>query len=92
MLTLLKESLPLIVIPSPGAVCPAMVILPLEIFRSASIVPATRNTTVLFPEAAIAAAKLPVPEGLRLVTSITLPPRQPVAYFPYPSAPGKAIC
>lgn len=94
MITLLALilSLPLSVIPSPGAVCPAMVILPFEMVTSASIVPETLNTTVLGPFALTASAKLPGPEALRFVTSMTLPPRPPTVYFPYPSAVGNANC
>ena len=54
------------------------------------IVPETRKTTVRAPFASIAARRLPSPSSLRFVTSITLPPRPPVVYFPNPSAPGNA--
>ncbi|MNY05843.1 hypothetical protein D3C86_1385740 [compost metagenome] len=54
------------------------------------IFPDTSKTITLAPVSAIAALRLPVPESFRLVTLITLPPRPPVANFPYPSAPGNA--
>src|SRR5690606_29395811 len=78
--------------PSPGAVCPAMVRSPLLMvsLEFNVIVPDTSNTMILAPAAAIAARKLPVPESFRLVTLMTLPPRPPVASLPKPSAPGKA--
>ena len=71
-------------IPSPGAVCPAIVIYGFLIFNALfkSIVPDTLKTTVLGPFASIAALKLPSPESLRFVTSYTLPPRPPIVYFP----------
>src|SRR3989344_6969118 len=53
------------------------------------IIPATLKTTVLGPEAVIAARKLPVPVSFKLVTSITLPPLPPRVLAPNPSAPGK---
>ncbi len=85
---------PLIKIPSPGAVCPAMVKLPLStyMFELRLIVPPTSKTIVLVPEASKAALKLPLPELLRFVTLITCPPLPPLAYFPKPSAEGNANC
>ena len=44
----------------------------------------------LFFSLYMAARKLPGPLSLRLVTSITRPPRPPVANMPPPQAPGKA--
>ncbi|HSL86834.1 MAG TPA: hypothetical protein VK861_07850 [Bacteroidales bacterium] len=55
------------------------------------IVPDTRKTTVLAPDSATAARRLPSPESFRFVTSITLPPRPPTEKRPPPSAPGKAM-
>lgn len=52
--------------------------------------PPTRKTQVRGPEACTQARSEPVPESLRLVTSITLPPRPPVAAAPPPCAPGNA--
>ena len=79
-------------IPSPGAVCPAIVKLPFFIIKEEvrTIRPDTRNTIVLAPFARIAALKLPGPLSFKLVTSITFPPRPPVTSLPKPSAPGKA--
>src|SRR4051794_13951235 len=54
------------------------------------IVPPIRNTTILGPLASTAALKLPTPESLRVVTSMTLPPRPPTLLAPKPSAPGNA--
>src|SRR5687768_6943175 len=53
--------------------------------------PLTSNTTIRGPSAAHAAARLPAPEALRLVTLITFPPRPPALPAPHPSAPGKAF-
>ena len=80
-------------IPSPGAVCPAMVRFPLAILSSLlrSILPAISKTTVLAPLASTAARREPSPESLRFVTCMTLPPRPPVTYIPPPSAPGNAL-
>jgi hypothetical protein len=55
-----------------------------------SIVPPTRNTTILGPDASQAALKLPEPSAFRLVTSMIRPPRPPTDSAPPPSAPGKA--
>jgi hypothetical protein len=38
-----------------------------------------------------ASLKLPGPASLRLDTTMVFPPRPPTAYFPNPSAPGKAM-
>ena len=98
MITSLASSLrlPLMQIPSPGAVCPAMVRLGFHILIAVcnSIIPLTLNTTVLGPlKFSQAYLKLPDPESFKLVTSYIIPPLPPVAYAPAPSAPGKAgIC
>src|ERR1700744_1108049 len=42
------------------------------------------------PLASTHARKLPLPESFRFVTSITTPPRPPIASAPAPSAPGNA--
>ena len=76
------------VMPSPGAVCPAMVMSPLLMVRpvssSSSITPDTSNTTIRGPLAIQAARKEPGPLLFRLVTLMMRPPRPPVAPFPYP--------
>ena len=54
------------------------------------IVPPTRKTQVRGPEAETHARRLPAPESLRLVTSMTAPPRPPTETAPPPCAPGKA--
>ncbi|MNL14813.1 hypothetical protein D3C87_1357710 [compost metagenome] len=71
-------------IPSPGAVCPAMVTSPFLICKRLLnfMFPDTSKTIILAPVASIAALKLPTPASLRLVTLITLPPRPPEAAFP----------
>src|SRR5690606_20091726 len=80
------------VMPSPGAVCPASVIWGFRMFSCdcSSMVPDTSNTIIRAPDALIAARKLPSPASFRLVTLITFPPRPPVTFCPKPSAPGKA--
>ena len=79
-------------IPSPGAVCPAMVTSPFLTLSSdfSDMMPATSNTIVLAPLWFMASLREPVPLSFRLVTCMTLPPRPPVVYIPPPSAPGKA--
>jgi hypothetical protein len=76
--------------PSPGAVCPAIVTLPFLIDKLLFnvIVPDTSKTIIRAPVALIASRKLPAPASLRFVTFITLPPLPPVALRPKPSAPG----
>jgi hypothetical protein len=59
-------------------------------FVAKVMVPPVLNTTILGPLASIAALKLPAPESLRLVTSITRPTLPPGVFAPKPSAPGKA--
>src|SRR5688572_24720520 len=54
------------------------------------IVPPTRNTQMRGPWDSTQARRLPGPLSLRLVTSITVPPRPPKLCAPNPSAPGKA--
>ena len=77
--------------PSPGAVCPAMVMQGLEMVSllCRSMVPETLKTTMRGPSASTAARRLPGPESSRFVTAITLPPRPPFVREPWPSAPGK---
>ena len=68
------------VIPSPGAVCPAMVRL-LAMVRFCpvmSITPPTSNTTVRLGWLTASASE-PGPDALRLVTCTTVPPLPPVA-------------
>ena len=95
---------PLIKIPSPGAVWPAMVTFFNEARKSRLfwalgrilMVPLTRKTIVAFSLPATVRAQRKEPsdglEGLssRLVTSTTLQPRPPVTYLPNPRAVGKA--
>lgn len=84
----------LIRIPPPGAVCPAMVTLPLLMGKTLFkvIVPPTSKIMVRGPELYCRAClKLPGPLSLRFVTLITAPPLPPVAYLPKPSAVGKAL-
>ena len=80
-------------IPSPGAVCPAMVTSPffMSRFDVKAIVPDTVNTIILAPVWLSAFLKVPccVPSAM-VVTNNTFPPRPPVASLPKPSAPGKA--
>src|ERR1700746_1081567 len=78
---------------SPGAVCPATVRKGLEDRKSPEVMenrPATRKTHVRGPLAMTQARSEPAPESLRLVTSITAPPRPPNEAAPPPRAPGKA--
>jgi hypothetical protein len=78
---------------SPGAVCPATVRKGLENRKSPEVMgnrPATRKTHVRGPVAMTQARSEPAPESLRLVTSITAPPRPPSEAAPPPCAPGKA--
>jgi hypothetical protein len=78
---------------SPGAVCPATVRYGLEKRKSAEVTgnnPATRNTQVRAPAAITHARSDPAPESLRLVTSMTVPPRPPTEAAPPPCAPGNA--
>ncbi len=85
-------------IPSPGAVCPAIVMESFVIFNgeTSAMVPETRNTTVLAPLWLTAHRKVPamfVEDVSRsVVTSSTFPPRPPCVYIPPPSAPGNARC
>src|SRR5215510_13761031 len=58
---------------------------------SPRMTPLTSNTTIRGPSAAQAAARLPAPEALRLVTLMTFPPRPPALAAPHPSAPGNAF-
>ena len=78
--------------PSPGAVCPAMVMygarMRTRFFRW--MVPATLNTTMRGPTALHASRNVPGPASSRLVTTYTLPPRPPKLYMPPPHAPGNA--
>ena len=55
------------------------------------MVPATLKTTILeaLPETAV--LRLPVPASFRFVTSITAPPRPPVAFFQNPPHQGKQM-
>lgn len=62
----------------------------MSMLDSSFMIPATRNMTIRGPLASAAALKLPFPLSLRFVTSITRPPRPPVANMPPPQAPGKA--
>ena len=91
-LALIESGYLLMQIPSPGAVCPAMVIYGLEIVNRLSrvIVPETLNTTIRGPSVSQASRKLPGPESFRFVTRITFPPLPPRVIAPYPSAPGNA--
>src|SRR5215207_2699089 len=82
---------PSTVTPAPGAVCPAIVMYGFVIRMFPRMTPLTSNTTIRGPSAAHAAARLPAPEALRLVTLMTFPPRPPVLAAPHPSAPGKAF-
>jgi hypothetical protein len=80
------------VMPSPGAVWPAMVSRPF-VTRSgdfSTMVPETSNTTVRGPAASTPARSEPGPLSPRWVTWNTAPPRPPSAKRPAPSAPGKA--
>ena len=54
------------------------------------MMPPTRKTQVRGPEACTQARSEPEPESLRLVTSITTPPRPPSDAAPPPCAPGNA--
>jgi hypothetical protein len=89
-------------IPSPGAVCPAIVVFALfsdngEVKR---IVPDTLNTTVRCVAVAVDTAYLKLPgcvSSFKLVTSKTVVglvgvPLPPVVNRPAPSAVGNAIC
>ena len=78
--------------PSPGAVCPAIVIYGARIINGDfnRMMPATLNTIVLAPPCSHAQRKLPGPSSFKLVTTITLPPRPPKLNLPPPSAPGNA--
>ena len=82
----------MIQIPSPGAVCPAMVRLSFVTMISEAklILPLTSNTMVLAPDALQASRKLPGPLSFKLVTLYTSPPLPPDVYLPKPSAPGNA--
>src|SRR5687767_11109758 len=82
---------PSTVMPAPGAVCPAIVMYGLVIRMFPRMTPLTSNTTIRGPSAAHAAARLPAPEALRLVTLMTFPPRPPALAAPHPSAPGNAF-
>src|SRR4051794_26550350 len=79
-------------ITSPGAVWHAIVRYGLLACTRLSgvISPATRNMQVRGPVPSTHARKLPVPESLRLVTSMITPPRPPTAPAPPPSAVGNA--
>src|SRR5713226_1562172 len=79
-------------IPPPGAVCPAIVRYGMDTcnLERFVIMPDTRKTQVRGPDASTQALKLPVPESLRFVTSMTWPPRPPIEAAPPPCAPGKA--
>src|ERR1700730_15330292 len=81
---------PPIVMPPPGAVCPAMVRYGFETCNRDwfTMFPPTRNTQVLGPLASTQARSDPFPESFRFVTSITTPPRPPTDARPPPSAPG----
>src|ERR1700730_9446647 len=83
---------PPIVMPPPGAVCPAMVRYGFETCNRDwfTMLPPTRNTQVRGPLASTHARSDPSPESFRFVTSITTPPRPPTAAAPPPSAPGNA--
>src|SRR5580700_4655375 len=83
---------PPIVMPPPGAVCPAMVRYGFETCNRDwfTMLPPTRNTQVRGPLASTHARSDPFPESFRFVTSITTPPRPPTAAAPPPSAPGNA--
>lgn len=80
--------------PPPGAVCPAIVRLPAFglIWLSRLIVPETRKTHVLAPDAIMHSRKDPAPESASVVTAMARPPRPPFAAAPKPSAVGKARC
>ena len=52
--------------------------------------PATSNTMILGVSSETAALNVPTPLSLRLVTCLISPPRPPVTYLPWPSAPGNA--
>ncbi len=80
---------PSMVIPAPGAVCPAMVTSPFLITTSPRMAPLTANTMIRGPGRSSAACRLPAPSGASVVTRTTLPPRPPVALAPKPCAPGK---
>ncbi len=80
------------VIPSPGAVCPAMVRFPSVIFKgdSRKMVPEVLKIICLGPFCFKANLKVPSePSSVILVTVKTYPPLPPVVNFPKPSAPGK---
>src|SRR5947209_10211121 len=83
---------PTSLIPPPGAVCPAIVRYGLPMRKSPDtwITPPTRNTHVLAPLVSNQERNDPVPESLRLVTSMTTPPRPPAAPAALPSAPANA--
>ena len=84
--------MPTSLIPPPGAVCPAIVRYGLPMRKSPDtwITPPTRNTHVLAPLVSTQERNDPVPESLRLVTSMTTPPRPPAAPAALPSASGNA--
>ncbi len=66
---------PAMTTPSPGAVCPAIVIYGARIETGVSrrIIPATLNTTIRAPPASQASLKVPGPLSARLVTTYTFP-------------------
>lgn len=87
------------VIPSPGAVCPAIVMPVERLMRSTSlsiIQPDTLNTTVMgsLGYCFTAQRKEPVigfsASSSSVVTVTTIPPLPPEANFPKPSAEGNA--
>jgi hypothetical protein len=78
------------VMPAPGAVCPAIVMWGWVITTSPRIMPEISKTTIRRPGLWQAALRLPGPEDFRFVTLITFPPRPPGVVAPNPSAPGNA--
>jgi len=78
--------------PSPGAVCPAMVRngCRTSMRLRTAMVPPVRKTTVRGPLASQAARRLPGPESSRWFTARVRPPRPPMVPAPNPSAPGNA--
>ena len=78
--------------PSPGAVCAAIVQYGSVMFRGffKSMSPDTANTMMRGSGARQAERKLPGPLSSRLVTTYTLPPLPPMVVEPNPSASGNA--
>ena len=77
--------------PSPGAVCPAIVVFSgIDNLEARCMVPDVLNMIVRGPVCDRAHLREPSPLSLRFVTKYTCPPLPPVVYLPKPSAPGKA--